>query len=355
MSTAKLMVMAGGTGGHVFPALAVAKALQTQEVDVVWLGTKKGLEARVVPEHAIPINWISVEGLRGKSKLSWLLAPFSLARAIWQSMQALRLEKPNCVLGMGGFASGPGAIAARLMGKRLVIHEQNAVAGLTNKYLAKIAHRVLSGFPQVVGLPDRTEWVGNPVRDTIKPSARQASEPLRVLVVGGSQGAYSFNHYLPALFAQLNADKVLIEIWHQTGHGNAQSTLALYKEQSTKVKVSEFIDDMAAAYEWADLLVCRAGAMTIAECCAAAKPALFVPYPFSAGDHQDFNAQALVDGGAAKAVPNSALQDGSLLPVLQAMLSEPEKLALMGERASALHKSDALASVAGICKEMCYA
>ena len=357
MTSPKLMVMAGGTGGHVFPALAVAKELQNQKIDVVWLGTKKGLEARVVPENNISIRWISVEGLRGKSRVTLLLAPFKLLRAIWQSMNALRIEKPQCVLGMGGFASGPGAIAARLMGKKLVVHEQNAVAGLTNKYLSKIAHAVLTGFPNVIGLPRSAQWVGNPVRESIKPSSRTLNSPIKVLVVGGSQGAFSFNQYLPNLFSelQLQPNQPALEIWHQTGRDKAVATRALYKDVSVDAKVSEFIEDMASAYDWADLLLCRAGAMTIAECCAAAKPALLVPYPYSAGDHQDFNAQVLVNAGAARVVSNSKLQDGELLAVLKEMLADGDELTAMGHRAASLHKADALKSVVSVCKELCHA
>ncbi len=353
MSAPKLMVMAGGTGGHVFPALAVADGLRERGVNVVWLGTRAGLEAKVVPQHNIEIRWVTVEGLRGKGKLAWLMAPFRLFKAMIQSARILRTERPNCVLGMGGFASGPGALMARIMGMRLVIHEQNAIAGLTNKVLAKIAHVVLSGFPNVAGLPKQSHWVGNPVREGIASKEKTIEPPTKVLIVGGSQGAYSFNRFLPSSLSELSESD--ISIWHQTGRGNTADVEAAYKASGRPAKVSDFIDDMAAAYQWADLLICRAGAMTIAECCAASKPALFIPFPFSAGAHQDINAKALVDIGAARVISNDDLQQGRLMPVLQEMLADQIELANMGRRAHTLYKPDAVSTVVEICEEQCYA
>ncbi len=356
MSAAKLMVMAGGTGGHVFPALAVAQGLQKLGVDVVWLGTRAGLEAKVVPANDIAIRWVSVEGLVGKGKLAWLMAPFQLLRAMWQSAKILRAEKPNCVLGMGGFVSGPGALTARLMGKRLVVHEQNAVAGLTNRVLAKIANVVLSGFPNVKGLPDSAHWVGNPVREGIAQATKAntaATPPIKILIIGGSQGAHSFNQFLPDQLAKLG--DVSVEIWHQTGRGNQSSVEATYQGLGLEARVSEFIDDMASAYAWADLLICRAGAMTIAELCAASKASLLVPFPYSAGGHQDINAAALVNASAAQVVSNADLQQAKLLPVLTGLLAKPSELAEMGRRAHELHKVDALEKVIAICQEQCYA
>ena len=211
-----LMVMAGGTGGHVFPALAVANALRENGTQITWLGTRRGLEARVIPENNIDIEWISVGGLRGKGVLSWLMAPFNLLRAMWQSAGAISRTKPDCVLGMGGFVAGPGGLVARIMGKPLIVHEQNAVAGLTNKYLAKIASQVLTGFPIVADLPTRARWVGNPVRSDIQArvseTATDADQAIKVLVIGGSQGAHSFNLHLARVFAQQSTQ---IEVWHQ--------------------------------------------------------------------------------------------------------------------------------------------
>lgn len=348
----RLMIMAGGTGGHVFPALAVANALREKNTEITWLGTRKGLEASVIRANNIDIEWISVEGLRGKGALSWLLAPFKVVRATLQSIQAIRKIKPDCVLGMGGFVSGPGGLASRLLGKPLVIHEQNAVAGLTNRYLAKIATQVLTGFPNTADLPTTAKWVGNPVRDSIKPNEPTTETKINVLVIGGSQGAHSLNKCLPKLFSAYNSD---INVWHQTGKNRSAEVVEQYQELDMPAKVTEFIDDMTGAYQWADLLVCRAGAMTIAECCAAAKPALLIPYPFSAGDHQVKNAQVMVDVDAALIVSNQTLNESSVLPELDQLLTSKTELHKMGKRAFELHKPNALFDVMTTCEEYLHA
>lgn len=345
----RLMVMAGGTGGHVYPALAVAKTLIANGTEVTWLGTRRGLEATVIPANGIPIKWVSVEGLRGRSALSLVFAPFKLLRAMWQSMLIIREVKPDCILGMGGFVAGPGGIVARLMRKPLVVHEQNAVAGLTNKYLAKIASRSLTGFPNVEGMPADAQWVGNPVREEIAQAKANDSPGLRVLVIGGSQGAHSFNTKLPAAFAQINHDA--LELWHQSGRDQGAAVQQRYRDAGMTAKVTEFIDDMASAYQWCDLLVCRAGAMTIAECCAAGKPALLLPYPFSAGDHQAKNAQAMVEVGAAYVLDNHQIDQPIMVSQLTKLMSDKTELKKMGNRARKLHKPNALRDVVGTCQE----
>jgi len=354
-----LLVMAGGTGGHVFPALAVAKELQTRGADVAWLGTRRGLESKVIPDNGISMEWVSVEGLRGKNIISLLLAPFKLLRAVWQSAAAIRRVNPDCILGMGGFVAGPGGVAARLMGRSLVVHEQNAVAGLTNKYLAKIASKVLTGFPAVEDLPANAQWVGNPVREDIVPATASSSRDgrINVLIVGGSQGAHSFNQQLPTVFAQLLEQHSIadVDIWHQTGRGRSSEVIASYATQKVEARVTEFIDDMAEAYAWADLLICRAGAMTIAECCAAAKPALLIPYPFSAGDHQVKNAQAMVAVGAGKMLYNEQISQAVMIETLTGLLSDKSELVYMGEQALSLHKANALQSVVSVCEEYLHA
>lgn len=347
--TPHLMIMAGGTGGHVFPALAVAKHLRDTGVKITWLGTRKGLEATVIPANDIAIEWVSVEGLRGKGSLSLLLAPFKLMRAMWQSAVAIRKIQPDCILGMGGFVSGPGGLMARLLGKPLVVHEQNAVAGLTNKYLAKVANTVMTGFPNVKDLPSSAQWLGNPVRKDITSEYSNESDKVNVLIIGGSQGAHSFNAKLPAVFNALNDSN--LSIWHQSGRARADQVEAAYAAQSIPAKVTEFIDDMASAYAWADLLVCRAGAMTIAECCAAAKPALLVPYPFSAGDHQVFNAQTLVKVGAAEMFDNSQIESPEFRASLATLVNDKANLKRMGQQSYSLHKPNALDDVAQVCQE----
>jgi UDP-N-acetylglucosamine--N-acetylmuramyl-(pentapeptide) pyrophosphoryl-undecaprenol N-acetylglucosamine transferase len=349
MSNGRLMIMAGGTGGHVFPALAVAKQLRDAGTEITWLGTKRGLESKVIPANNIAIEWISIEGLRGKGALSVLLAPFKLVRAMWQSAIAIRRVQPDCILGMGGFVSGPGGLVAKLMGRPLIVHEQNAVAGLTNKYLAKLATRVLSGFDNVEGLPNSTVWIGNPVREAIQPQHTNNSSKLNVLIIGGSQGAHSFNLKLPQVFSALDSRSV--SIWHQSGRARAVEVIDLYKANNVNAKVSEFIDDMAAAYAWADLLICRSGAMTIAECCAAAKPALLVPYPFSAGDHQHKNALTMVNVGAAKMIPNHLIDTPEFSRKLVSLLSDKDVLRKMGQQAYTLHKPNALRDVVAVCQE----
>ena len=353
MNTPHLMVMAGGTGGHVFPALAVAKELQTKGVKITWLGTRRGLEAKVIPENNIDIEWVSVEGLRGKGALSILFAPINLLRAMWQSASVIRRTKPDCILGMGGFVAGPGGLVGRLMGRPLVVHEQNAVAGLTNQALAKIASRVLSGFKNVEGLPKNAKWVGNPVRESIHSQSKQfdaiTGNKINVLIIGGSQGAHSFNQHLAGVFAQLGSAD--FGLWHQSGRGRSEQVVESYQQAGVKAKVTEFIDDMAAAYQWADLLVCRSGAMTIAECCAAAKPALLIPYPFSAGDHQIKNAQVMVDVGAGLMVLNENITNDEMINALSGLLSDKKKLTQMGVKASSLYKPNALQDVVDVCSE----
>lgn len=353
MRKPRLMVMAGGTGGHVFPALAVAQSLRKDGVEVTWLGTKKGIEAKVVPLNDIPLEWVSVEGLRGKGILSLLLAPFKLVRAMWQSARAIKRVQPDCILGMGGFVAGPGGLVARLLGCKLVVHEQNAVAGLTNRYLAKIAHRVLTGFPEVADLPADALWVGNPVRQDIQVKQLSAGQRVNVLVLGGSQGAHSFNQKLPAVFGQLSG--VDFALWHQTGRDRKPAVVEKYAEQKLDVRVTEFIDDMAEAYAWADLLVCRAGAMTIAECCAAAKPALLIPFPFSAGDHQFRNAEAMVKAGAGRLLGNQQIDQPEMLSLLQELMADKSNLQVMGRCAASLHKADATQAVAQVCQEYLHA
>ncbi len=363
MSQGGLMIMAGGTGGHVFPALAVAQQLQAKGVPVRWMGTQRGLEARVVPQAGIPIDWITIEGMRGSSRASLLLAPFKLLRALWQAARILMRHRPQLVLGMGGFVAGPGGLAARLLATPLVIHEQNAVAGLTNRYLAKIASRVLTGFPNVIDLPANSTWVGNPVRQDIQAGQLRESKSdgnaLRVLVIGGSQGALSFNRHLPSAFAKI-AEYLTVEhergldVWHQSGRDRHQPVEAAYANADAadlKVRVSEFVDDMAEALQWADLVVCRAGAMTIAELCAAAKPSILVPYPFSAGDHQDRNADFLVAAGGAVAVGDADLKGDALLNSIKDLINTPTALKEMAKHAGSLHKPNALDDVVAICEE----
>ncbi len=343
-----ILMMAGGTGGHVFPALAVAKAMIEQGAKVTWLGTQRGIESKVIPANDIDIEYISVQGLRGKSKATLLLAPFKLARALWQAGRVISRLSPDCVVGFGGFVSGPGGLMARLLRKPLVIHEQNSVAGLTNKWLAKTTPYVLSGFPNVTDLPESTRWVGNPVREDIVPREGGRRKRIRILVLGGSQGAHSFNMKLPKVFTDLGRE---LKIKHQAGRGNSKRVKELYDVHGLYARVADFIDDMAVAYQWADLLVCRAGAMTIAECCAVGKPALLVPFPYSAGDHQIHNANTMVDVGAGVMVLNHQLESEEMLSALEQLTQSRDHLIEMGQKATSLHKPDATNTVLNVVAE----
>ncbi|MCM2311218.1 MAG: undecaprenyldiphospho-muramoylpentapeptide beta-N-acetylglucosaminyltransferase [Steroidobacteraceae bacterium] len=319
------MVMAGGTGGHVFPALATARVLQRRGYDIVWLGTQRGIESRLVPAAGIPVEWLSVSGLRGKGFTAWLVAPVRLAVALFQALRAVRKHQPTVVLGAGGFASGPGGVAAWLLRRPLVVHEQNAVAGLTNRILARLADRVLEGFPGSFGRSVTAEHVGNPVRPEIAavppPERRFAAREgrARLLVFGGSQGAARLNAVVPAALAELPAT-LRPEVIHQTGRNGHDETVAAYQSRGIEADVRPFIDDMAGAYGWADLAVCRSGALTVAELAAAGVPAVLVPFPAAVDDHQTRNAEHVVRAGAAVLLPERELTPVSLAATLRTLL-----------------------------------
>lgn len=296
-----VLIMAGGTGGHVFPALAVADELRERGIPVVWLGTKTGIESRLVPQAGYPIEWMSITGLRGKNKVTLLLAPVRLSLACWQALLVLFRRKPCAVLGMGGFASGPGGIMAWLTGKPLLVHEQNAIPGLTNKVLASFASVVLQAFPAVFKLGITT---GNPVRQAIceikPPESRLKSHQgnLRLLIIGGSLGAVKLNELIPQALEKIDVQQ-RPQVIHQTGMKNIEAARAVYSEAGVEAKVEAFIDDMPAVYAWADLVICRAGAMTVFELAAAGIASILVPYPHAVDDHQTHNAYYLEKSGAA--------------------------------------------------------
>jgi UDP-N-acetylglucosamine--N-acetylmuramyl-(pentapeptide) pyrophosphoryl-undecaprenol N-acetylglucosamine transferase len=353
--TRTVLIMAGGTGGHVFPALAAARVLRERGFEAIWLGTQKGLEAKLVPPHQIPIEWIAVSGLRGKGLLSWLTAPVKLARAIQQSLAVMRRRKPDVVLGAGGFVSGPGGIAAWLTRRPLVIHEQNAIAGVTNRVLARLADRVLEAFPRSFPGNVTAECVGNPVRREITalapPAERFAarSGPLRLFIVGGSQGAARLNAVRPAALALLPASE-RPEVLHQAGERHHASTVNLYASQGVVADVRAFIDDMAAAYTWADLIVCRSGALTVSEIAAAGIGALFVPFAAAVDDHQTRNARFLVAADAGLLLPESELTPERLASELrQLTVAGRPRLAAMAINARAHAIVDADVRLAEAC------
>ena len=327
-----VMIMAGGTGGHVYPALAVADELRARGVPVVWMGTRKGIEARLVPAANIEMEWLGVSGLRGKGVMTLLAAPVKLLHACYQAWQILRRRQPCAVLGMGGFVAGPGGLMARLMGKPLLIHEQNAVPGLTNRLLAKIATQVMQAFPG--SFKQKSAHVGNPVRREIAalPSPEQRMKnregALRLLVFGGSLGAAHLNAVVPEALAGL--DKKII-VRHQSGEKNLEQTQLNYANAKVQAKVTAYIEDMADAYGWADIVLCRAGAMTIAELAAAGVASILVPYPHAVDDHQTANARYLSDQDAALLMPQHEL-DASRL---RALLDELDRSRCLGMANSA--------------------
>lgn len=352
MSVGPIMIMAGGTGGHVFPGLAVAEVLQRDQLDVIWLGTRRGLEARLVPAQGIDIEWISIAGIRGRGLAAWLLAPFRILLAVLQVLGTLRRRRPAAVLGMGGFVSGPGGIAAWLSRKPLLIHEQNAIAGTTNRCLARIARQVFEAFPGSFPSRVRAELVGNPVRASIAalpaPAERMCGAEerrLRLLVLGGSQGAQALNRALPCAVASLSEP---LEILHQTGR-NIEETRALYAELGVAAELEAFIDDMAGAYAWADLVVARAGALTIAELSAAGVGAILVPYPFAIDDHQTKNANHFVTAGAGVLLPESELDADRLGRELERLISDRAVLLRMAEHARQQARPDAAIEIARAC------
>ncbi len=353
---APIVIMAGGTGGHVFPALAVAEQLRDQGQTVVWFGTRAGLEADLVPKAGFEIEWLTIQGLRGKGILTLALAPFRLLRACWQAFRVLSRRRPRAVLGMGGFVAGPGGLMAWLMRIPLILHEQNSIIGLTNRLLVPLARRSYFAFPEPASRAKRSEWIGNPVRDSLflaQPPGERLTErkhlPLRLLVIGGSLGAATLNRDVPQALAQLSTT---IEVRHQCGAKHLQTCVQNYQEAGVNAEVSRFIDDMASAYAWADLVVCRAGALTVSELAATGSASILVPYPYAVDNHQYFNAAHLQQLGAAEIIKEAELNAETLAQRLNHWVDHRDELIAMAERASAEGKPQATqALVAGILAE----
>lgn len=349
-SNKTLMIMAGGTGGHVYPAMAVADYLKAQGWKIVWLATEGGMENRLIAGKDYQVAVIQMRGVRGKGVLRWLLLPLQLLIAFAQSFKAIRRYQPNVVLGMGGFAAFPGGLMASLLNRPLIIHEQNSIAGLTNRSLTHIADRVLAAFPSAFGA--RAELVGNPVRADItavaEPEQRLPgrSGPLRLLVIGGSLGAQILNEVIPQALAQLPPES-RPQVIHQAGTKHIDALQANYQAAGVTADTRAFIEDMAAMYDWCDLAICRAGALTIAELSAAGVASVLVPFPHAVDDHQTHNARYLADAGAAVLMPQPELTVQALLKVLVNLTRE--NLLDMAQKARALGKPEATATVAGIC------
>lgn len=352
--TRTILIMAGGTGGHVFPGLAVANYLKSAGWHVVWLGTQSGMEARLVPQHDIDMKMIDFSGLRGKGAMTWLTLPLRLLRAFWQSIKVLREVKPNVVLGMGGYPAFPGGMMASLMNKSLLIHEQNSVPGLTNKVLAKLADKVLLGFPGAIK-NGHVIFSGNPVRDEISQLAtpeerfQNREGKLKLLVIGGSLGAQVLNTVVPEMLKLLPQDR-RPSVIHQAGAKHIEALKQNYGDMVDDVELVDFIDDMAACYANCDLVVCRAGALTVSELAAVGVASILVPYPYAVDDHQTKNAEFLSENNAAFLLPQNDLTPKKLEEIL--LKNTREDLFVMAKAARMLAKPDATQLVAQTCIEM---
>ena len=349
-----VMIMAGGTGGHIFPGLAVAKVLRERGVPVTWLGADGAMETRLVPQHDIPIDTLAIGGLRGKGKLALFGAPLRLLRAIRAAGFLIRDRQPRAVIAFGGFASGPGGIAARLHGLPLLVHEQNRAPGMTNRVLSRVARRVLAGFPG--SFAKREEAVGNPVRAEIAaitpPDLRLANRqgPLHLLVLGGSQGARVLNNAVPKALAALGAG-MPVQVRHQSGEKLHAEALQAYADAGVQASVEPFIADMAEAFAWADLVVCRSGASTLAELCAAGVGSVLVPFAAAVDDHQTRNAEYLVERGAAVLLKQDETLATQLEGVLRDLSENSARRMQMANAARALAKVDAAERIADIILE----
>ena len=357
MTKKSVLIMAGGTGGHVFPALAAAQSLRDAGLNVEWLGTAKGIESRLVPEAGITLNLLNISGLRGKGLVSLIKAPWQLSLALIQALKVLHRLKPVCVLGMGGFVAGPGGLAAWLTGRPLVIHEQNAVAGTTNRLLSCIAKRTLQGYPIDLG-GTKGRYIGNPVRNDIsalrEPKERwdeRQSKRLQVLVLGGSLGAKAINDVLPEALTLIDKNQ-RPEVWHQTGLNHIERVKECYQRTGIKVNAEAFITDMAKAYDWADVVICRAGALTVAELTAAGVGALLIPLPHAIDDHQTENARWLENKNAGFLLAQNEMSAALLAEKIQYWAANKQLLLTMAEAARALAKNDAADVVAQTCMEV---
>lgn len=343
------MIMAGGTGGHVFPALAIADALSQAGERVIWMGTKKGLEARVVPKAGYAVEWLSVNGLRGKGALTLLLAPFRLLQALFQAGSILVKHKPKAVLGMGGFVSGPGGIMSWLMRIPLFVHEQNSVVGLTNQWLSKVCTKIFYGFPNPLKSQRHGDYVGNPVRADLldlrktSPETKGSETRFNLLIIGGSLGAAQLNKTVPEALKQLNEKE--ISVIHQCGERHLEMTQNAYKDVTMKHEIKQFIDDMKQAYEWADFIICRSGALTIAEVSNVGLASILVPYPYAVDDHQTTNAALLKDADAAYIIDDKSIDANELAALLKQGFLDVKKRELMAANAKKQAKPNATTDV----------
>lgn len=356
-----IVIMAGGTGGHIFPALATAVELKNRGYKIHWLGSFNSMEAELIPNYGFDISFLPVMGLRGKKIKLLLKAPWYLTISLLKAIKVLREKKPICVLGMGGYVTGPGGVAARLLGIPLIVHEQNAVVGLTNKLLSNIATRLLQAFPgtfseQNPGIVKKTFTTGNPVRASIRVTAEyKPSIPLKLLVLGGSRGAMAINNLIPKVIGN---SKGQVIAWHQTGKSNIEQSFQVYRATPNLTmelhRIEPFINDMAQAYAWADIVLCRSGALTVSELAAAGRPAILVPFPYAVDDHQTMNGRYLVDQGAALMIQQHELNEDALTTLLLELCNNPARLTTMAASAKKAAREQATTIVADRCLEVSY-
>ena len=351
-----VLIMAGGTGGHIFPGLAVAENLRHRGVNVRWLGARGGMECQKVPQAGFALDVVDISGLRGKGTGRWMLMPWKLFRAVFQAFMLLGVHRPACAVSFGGYAAGPGGLAARLRGIPLLVHEQNRIPGMTNRVLAKLARKILQAFPGTWEAQLQPETCGNPVRKHVAelaaPALRMAQRrgAVRVLVTGGSQGARALNRLAPEALSLLPAG-LSFEVRHQAGKGWKEETVGAYRSAGVDADVTEFIDDMAAAYGWADIVVSRSGALTVSELAAAGVAAVLVPFPHAVDDHQTRNAEFLVEAGAAILKPEAGMDARSLADTLDSLMASREKLVSMAEKARSVSVPDSADRVARLCMD----
>ncbi|MBP7440039.1 MAG: undecaprenyldiphospho-muramoylpentapeptide beta-N-acetylglucosaminyltransferase [Acidovorax sp.] len=352
MSQKTALIMAGGTGGHIFPGLAVAEELRARGWRVHWLGAPGSMESRIVPQHGFPLELIDFSGVRGKGLATLALLPLRLLRAFWQALQVVRRVQPDVVVGLGGYITFPGGMMGVLCGKPLVLHEQNSVAGMANKVLAGVADRVFTAFPDVL---KKAQWVGNPLRAAFTrqaaPSERFVGRtgPLRLLVVGGSLGAQALNDIVPRALALIPAENRPV-VTHQSGATQIDTLRANYQAAGVQAELTPFIDDTASAFAAADIIVCRAGASTVTEIAAVGAAAIFVPFPFAVDDHQTTNARFLVSAGGGWLVQQSDLTPEGLAKML--LNSERTALVDIAEKAKNMQKINATREVVAACEEL---
>ena len=353
-----VLMMAGGTGGHVYPALAVAEELRARGYRLEWVGTSRGLEQRVVPAAGIKLHHLSVRGVRGKGLADSMLGLAALGLASLQALWLVLRRWPACVVGMGGYVAGPAGVAAWLLRRPLLIHEQNAVAGTTNRMLAPIATRVVAGFPAAFKGDVRFEVLGNPVRADLIAAAEnlgydyRGQRPLRLLVLGGSLGAKPLNDAVPVAVARLLDGEASLEVWHQCGEAHYAAVSGAYSGHTGQVRVAPFIEDMAEAYQWADIVICRAGALTVAELAVMGRPAILVPLPHAIDDHQTANAHSLSDRGGAILLRQEDMGPEVLARALASYMQYPERLSVMAAASRQVGSPGATQSVADCCEKL---